>query len=286
MNAATNGANIRMYFNTAKWSADTKTEYAQAMALGADGAFRKDIQFEVANVQFVDTNPLAGDPETKMLTLSSPTLAKYLKEMNVKSNNYMAENIFRQVGGTKKFEQFLADRFSLTADKIHFYSGSGLPTIIDGERKDNYATCRVMLDLVAELKASAERQNHDIDTVVAVPGSDGGTFRNRTFAADLKNSFVAKTGTLTHTSTLAGAMSTVNGISFFGIFNQSTDIHGSKLVQNSMVESIMTDLGGPKVFDYKFSRFHAYAGSPLQSIMGDIDQLEGGFSATEGSALH
>ena len=286
MNAATNGANIKMYFNTAKWSADTKTEYAQAMALGAQGAFRKDIQSEVTNVQFVDKNPLAGDPEAKILTFSSPTLAKYLKQMNVKSNNYMAENLFRQIGGTKKFEQFLADQYNLTADQIHFYSGSGLPTMIDGVRKDNYATCKVMLDLVSALKTSAENQNHDVDTVVAVPGSDGGTFRNRTFAADLKNSFIAKTGTLMHTSTLAGAMSTTNGISFFGIFNQSTDIHGSKVVQNSMVESIMTDLGGPKVFDYKIVRFHAYAGSTLESIMSDFDQLEAGFSAVEGSSLH
>jgi hypothetical protein len=54
-------------------------------------------------------------------------------------------------------------------------------------------------------------------------------------------------------------MSSQTGISFYGIFNQSPDISASKRVQNEMVRSIMTELGGPKVFDYIVLPFFSYS---------------------------
>jgi D-alanyl-D-alanine carboxypeptidase/D-alanyl-D-alanine-endopeptidase (penicillin-binding protein 4) len=266
INATTMGKVLKNYFNTASWSADSKSEYSNFYRLAKAGKFKKDVSFEVANVKMVDSNPFAGDVAARELTLSSPSLYKYLKEMNIKSNNSVAETTFRSIGGTTEFAQFLKDRFSLTSEQIRFYSGSGLPEVINGERKDNYASCKVILDLVSELKASVERQGKDLEDLIAVPGTDGGTFRNRTFTADLKNSFVAKTGTLYHTSTLAGAMNTKKGFSFFGIFNQSTDRTGSKAVQNAMVYSIMSEMGGPSAFDYQVEGFHATANEVLKSF--------------------
>jgi len=286
MNAASNARYLKMYFNTRDWSADSKKEYYNYYNLAKAGTFRKDVNFTALNIKFVDKNPFENDSEARVLTLSSPAIYKYLKEVNVKSNNYVAETIFRKLGGVNQFEKFLADRFSLSSDKIHFYSGSGLPTNIDGNRKDNYATCSVMLDLISEFKISVEKQNKKLEDLIAVPGSDKGTFRNRIFPSDYKNSFVAKTGTLMHTSTLAGAMNTQKGFSFFGIFNQSTDITGSKTVQNSMVKSIMTEMGGPKTFEYQVEGFHAYTDEAMKGLnqMLEIDHEES-FS-TLGGALY
>lgn len=278
INANTNTRYLKNYFNTRNWSEDTKSEYSNFYNLAKSGRFVKNVEFEVANIKYSEVNPFADDADAKVLTLSSPALYKYLKEMNVKSNNYVAETIFRQLGGTASFEQFLADKFSLTSDKIHFYTGSGLPFYVDGSRKDNYASCSLMLDLITELKHAIENQNKEMEDVIAVPGSDAGTFRNRIFPADYKNSFVAKTGTLMHTSTLAGAMNTKNGISFFGIFNQSSDISGSKIVQNNMVKSIMTEMGGPKAFNYEVEAFHTYGGDALKAFdfSNDFSAIEGG----------
>lgn len=277
INANTNTRYLKNYFNTKNWNADTKAEYSNFYNLAKSGRFVKNVNFEVANIKFAETNPFADDAEVKVLTLSSPSLYKYLKEMNIKSNNYVAETIFRQLGGPAKFEQFMAEKFNLLSDKVHFYTGSGLPFYIDGKRKDNYATCSVMLNLFSELKNRVETQNKEMEDLIAVPGSDGGTFRNRIFPADYKNSFVAKTGTLMHTSTLAGMMNTQEGISFFGIFNQSEDIHGSKIVQNNMVKSIMTEMGGPKAFNYEFEGFHTYSGDTLKDFLPSDD-----FSSIEG----
>ncbi len=268
---------LRNYFNSKSWSADTKSEYRNYRDLAKAGRFVDEINFEVTNIKYSETNPFEKDEEAKVLTLSSPALYRYLKQMNIKSNNYVAETIYRQLGASSKFTNYLQDSYELGTDKIRFYSGSGLPTFIDGVRKDNYASCKIMLNLISELKEKVESQSKEMEDVVAVPGSDGGTFRNRIFPADYKNSFVAKTGTLMHTSTLAGMMNTQNGISFFGIFNQSTDISGSKVVQNNMVKSIMTDMGGPKAFNYEFEGFHTYPNEMVKSFdfSDDFSSIEG-----------
>ncbi|MDO9183514.1 MAG: D-alanyl-D-alanine carboxypeptidase [Bacteriovorax sp.] len=266
INSITMSKFLKKYFNTQAWSKDSKDEYSNFYSMAKVGKFRKEVNFEVQNVKMVEANPLANNADVKVLTLSSPSLYKYLKQMNIKSNNYVAETVFRQNGGTQEFSKFLTETFKLSADQVSFYSGSGLPVMINGIRNDNFATCSITLNLISELKKSIEKQGKTIEDVVAVPGSDGGTFRNRIISADFKNSFVAKTGTLMHTSTLAGAMNTQNGFSFFGIFNQSTDISGSKIVQNLMVKSIMNEMGGPKVFNYEVEGFHAYNEESVKSF--------------------
>ncbi|MBP9680010.1 MAG: D-alanyl-D-alanine carboxypeptidase [Bacteriovorax sp.] len=278
LNLAWNAKYVTSYFNTETWSKYRKSEYREVANLAREGRFLRDINFSVGEVKSVEANPYLNDPTAKVLTLSSPPLYRYLKELNVKSNNYAAETIFRHLGGVSKFEQFLKDRFKLTSDQIYFYSGSGLPDVIDGKRKDNYGTCSIVLNLISQLKASVEKQNKEIEDVVAVPGNDKGTFKHRIFSEDYRNSFVAKTGTLYHTSALAGAMNTRNGFSYFGIFNQSEDISGSKGVQNSMVRAIMTDMGGPMAFNYEVSVFHTYAPETLKDFdySDDFSTIEGG----------
>lgn len=277
-----NGKNIKLYFNTASWSKIFKAEYDRLASLAKKDRFLKEVKFSVDTVEYVDTNPLVGD-DVKVLTLTSPELYKYLKETNVKSNNYSSHTIFRDLGGVDAFEKFLADRFSLTADQIKLYNGSGLPTTLNGTRYDNYATCAILSNMISELKASAERQQKTIEDVVAVPGSDAGTFRNRLNSADLKNTFVAKTGTLMHTSTLAGALSTQKGYSFFGVFNQSTDINGSKAVQNEMVKVLLAEMGGSKVFGYQVEGFHAYDNDENVKNFNGIDDEASDFTSIEGN---
>ena len=247
-----------MYFNTNTWGKLFKEEYNRIAALSPKGKFRDIVTFTVKSVQFVENNPLENEVDTRVLTYTSPEISKYLKEINIQSNNYASHTIFLQLGGEESFNNFLKNSYDLDASKIHFYSGSGLPTYINGIRKDNYATCSVMMKLLSEFKDAIEKQNKTIEDIIAVPGSDGGTFRNRTFPSDLKNSFVAKTGTLTHVSTLAGIMSTKQGFGFFGVFNQNPLIANAKRVQNTMVESIMNDFGGPLAFNYTFEKFHTY----------------------------
>jgi D-alanyl-D-alanine carboxypeptidase/D-alanyl-D-alanine-endopeptidase (penicillin-binding protein 4) len=283
-----NGKNIKLYFNTASWSKVFKAEYDRLASLAKKDRFLKSVEFSADTVEFALTNPIAPDltkidSDVRVLTLTSPAMYKYLKETNVKSNNYTAQTIFLDLGGVEEFEKFIAEKFNLTTDKIKLWNGNGLPTTVDGVRKDNYASCAIMTEIVEALKASLELQGKELEDVVAVPGSDAGTFANRLNSSELKNTFVAKTGTLMHTSTLAGAMNTQKGYSFFGIFNQSTDIIGSKLVQNDMVKSIMTEMGGSKTFGYQVEGFHSYDGTENVKNFNNLDEEATDFSSIEGN---
>lgn len=262
--------NLAMYFNTSSWTPNMKAEYSRIANLAKAGRMRKEVTFEMREAKYVEKNPYEGDQFARLLTLSSPPLYKYLKEVNVESNNFVAHTIFLGLGGEEKFAEYLSERYGLTADTIHFWTGSGLPSVINQERRDNYATCSSMLSLIRDLKNSSERQGRELEDIVAVPGSDAGTFRNRIFPSDYKNAFVAKSGTLMHTSTLAGSMSTKHGFNFYGIFNQSTDIKGSKIVQNAMVKSIMTEMGGPKAFNYVVEDFDTYGTDDVKSLFNKL----------------
>ncbi|MGZ3806691.1 MAG: D-alanyl-D-alanine carboxypeptidase, partial [Bacteriovorax sp.] len=263
-----NQKNLEMYFNTKNWSPSMKNEYARiAKTAKTAGRMRPVVSFEAGKVIYVDQNPLDLNDGARTLTLSSPPLYKYLKEVNVESNNFVAHTVFLQLGGAQKFSEYLVDQFGLTDSSIHFWSGSGLPTIVDGKRRDNYATCSVMLNLIEALKTTSEKQGREIEDIMAVPGSDAGTFKNRIFPSDYKNAFVAKTGTLMNTSTLAGAMNTKSGFHFYGIFNQNPNIEGSKIAQNGMVKSIMTELGGPKTFNYVVEDFNTYGTDNVKNLM-------------------
>ena len=279
---AGNGAYLKMYFNTASWSTDLKNIYNTYASLAKTGRFLETVEFSADHVEFSLENPLG--PDAKVLTLTSPKLYQYLKETNVKSNNYTSHTIFDNLGGAASFQKFLADRYSLTTNQIQLYTGSGLSISVSGKRLDNYATCAVITSLISELKASAERQNKKVSDIVAVPGNDTGTFKNRLNSSDYKNTFVAKTGTLFHTSTLAGAMNTKNGYSFFGVFNQTRDAVGAKKVQNEMVKVIMDEMGGSKVFGYQVEGFHAYDNNEnVKNFNLFDDEDDSDFSSIEGN---
>jgi D-alanyl-D-alanine carboxypeptidase/D-alanyl-D-alanine-endopeptidase (penicillin-binding protein 4) len=250
--------NLTNYFNTANWSPALKNLYNVINNRTKGHRLKKVVEMSAKEIKFSATNPFGDNSTARMLTLSSPPLFKYLKQVNVESNNFVAHTIFLNLGGEQKLENFLSMRYGLTSETLHFYSGSGLPTMINNVRFDNYATCSSLISLVEALRTTAVGQGHNLEDIMAVPGSDAGTFKNRIFPEEYKNAFVAKTGTLMHTSTIAGAMSTPLGLNFYGIFNQSTDIESSKMVQNAMVRSIMTDLGGPKAFNYTIEDFIPY----------------------------
>lgn len=258
--------NLQSYFNTAQWTPTMKADYARVRSLASPGRMRKEVSFDVNSVEFVSANPHDNETDIQKLTLSSPPLYRYLKEMNVESNNFVAQMFYLQLGGEQKFSEYMKDNFQLESKIVHFYSGSGLPVVIEKKRYDNYATCESIVTFIRALEEKTEKQGQKLEDLVAVPGSDQGTFKNRVFPADYKNAFMAKTGTLLHTSTLAGVMSTQRGLSYWGIFNQGPNIEGAKRVQNEMVASLMTDLGGPKVFDYKVEPFDTYGDDNVKSL--------------------
>ena len=167
--------------------------------------------------------------------------------------------IFQQLGGANTFNSYLKRNFSFSPSKVAFYTGSGLNTSINGKREDNYSTCALTVEVIKSLRDSVkESQNLSLADIMAVPGFDvyEGTFTKR--LKQFPGSLVAKTGTLKHTSALAGMLSTRNyGDVFFGIFNH-TDIQETYkgwLLQNEFVPSLIDAFGGPFTFEYQYQKF-------------------------------
>ena len=78
-----------------------------------------DVTFKVQEISYSQTNPFGLKKTTQMpkdvrvLTLKSPALYKYLKEINVKSNNYGAHTLFENLGGTTKFKSYAQSKLGL-----------------------------------------------------------------------------------------------------------------------------------------------------------------------------
>lgn len=282
----TNKQRLQLYFNTARWTATLKADYRKYSNLAKAGRYVKNPTFSVKTVEFSESNPFynpkleEAPSEVRVLTLKSPMLYKYLKEINVKSNNYASHTIFQDLGGEKKFNEFIKNNYGFNSSEIAMFTGSGLPSSKNGKRIDNYGTCRIVAKLTEELKVELEKQRREIEDVIAVPGNDAGTFRNRLNTNEYRNTLVAKTGTLRHTSTLAGAINTQKGFSFFGIYNHTGNVQGAKSVQNLMVKRLFTEMGGPKNFNYKVEGFLPYNPNlPLKSQLLELEDT--GFTEIE-----
>jgi serine-type D-Ala-D-Ala carboxypeptidase/endopeptidase (penicillin-binding protein 4) len=230
-----------------------------------------DLSLSVGDVRLAEAPEFdLESPEALRFTLLSSVIEDYMKFMNIVSNNFIADQTFENLGGEAAFDQYMVELLSeLHPDyerqrqgfldhepSLKMYTGSGLNTTRNGSRVDNYSTCQVILSLMQILEEKAEDFETHISRLVAVTGSDGGTFRARLQSPILKNTVVAKTGTLFHTSALAGIVYAQQGAVPFGIFHHLT---GSKataqLIQNQMVRTLVDQNGGPAPFDYRAQFF-------------------------------
>jgi len=212
------------------------------------------LNLKIGRVRQVKENPLGRDGFIHL----SPAITVYLKFMNITSNNYIADQVFKKLGGEKGFDKYFEELLpklvlpnnSSNGPIVKMYTGSGLDSKRDGSRVDNTSSCRAVAGMIKRLDQILIDAGNTIEKVVAVPGVDGGTFRKRLRSPRLAKTLVAKTGTLFHTSALAGKVNASSGPAYFGIFHQLTGWKGNaKAVQNKMVDEMVTELNGQK-FDY------------------------------------
>jgi D-alanyl-D-alanine carboxypeptidase/D-alanyl-D-alanine-endopeptidase (penicillin-binding protein 4) len=92
--------------------------------------------------------------------------------------------------------------------------------------------------------------------VMAVSGADGGTLSPR--FDSIRNSLVAKTGTVDPAVTLAGMLSTNQGEVYFGVFMDTespADWNNARDQVRDKVMDLMQQFGGRRVFDYTAQSF-------------------------------
>lgn len=206
-------------------------------------------RFRARKVSISIRNPLENENPI-VLEHVSKTLGETLKAMNVMSKNHVSQNIFRQFTKDERFESFMV-RLGFKSSDFSVNNGSGLPTL-SFARQDNEATCSLILGSLKILEDEIQNQGYQISDIMAVAGStDLGSFRNRFKNYPwLSAGLMAKTGTLRHTSSLAGYLS-LNAFEPFAILNHTSSAQSARNFQEAFVASLFTELGNPIAIPYE-----------------------------------
>lgn len=241
-NPVTIKVQIEKLFNTDQWNSNTtKVFYALNDYLFStnNSQILKPI-FKASKFTYKDSITLNNQQES-ITHLSSP-LYMQLKPINMYSNNFYTDSIFDFLGGQKAFSDFMYTYFSATEDDIKFYTGSGL-----GE---NYTTCELTLKLLAELEEYSLVNNIPLEKFISVAGIDEGTLKKRFTENNYQDRIIAKTGTLRHTSALAGYINNSTKVRF-ALFNHTYNISGAREIQNTFIKTLMDNYLQSDRIDYE-----------------------------------
>jgi D-alanyl-D-alanine carboxypeptidase len=188
-------------------------------------------------------------PAAKLLvTQRSSKLIDILKVLLCYSNNFMAQRLGDNLGGTESVRQRLIMKLGVSPADLRLASLSGLGV--------NRVTPQVMMKILRGLRTELRKNGLSLSDVMPVAGIDPGTMQDRFTGLAWKGSVIAKTGTLVRTdggvSSLVGELRSANGeVLLFVIMNQRGSVWRFRENQDYFVMLIQNTRGGPKAFSYK-----------------------------------
>lgn len=168
-----------------------------------------------------------------LLRHRSLPLAQIIKEMNIYSNNEMAEMLAQSLGGAQSVQQLATEAAGVPLSEIQLVNGSGLGV---ENRISPRAACAMFVAIQRELRL----HQLSIADLFPVAGRDQrGTLETRHIPA----STTIKTGTLQDVSALAGVMPTRDrGLVWFTIINRGTNVEGLRNRQDQLLQGLLQQL--------------------------------------------
>jgi len=237
------------------WSAATRESYSRFLAIRAAEDRMSDAASRAQGEQHTPAPPLSAPPSIKITgqTLTDPTvntskltplavhtslpLLRVLKGLNDFSNNWMATIIGNLVGGPDAVERFLKSEVGFKEDEVRFATSSGLGS--------NSISPRNTITMLRKLITYLGGKGLALEDILPVAGVDAGTLSKR-FTDVYRGSVVAKTGTLSGVSALAGvAYTRGRGPLLFVIYNRGGSPHTFRAAQDETIKKLITLCGGP-----------------------------------------
>jgi len=176
----------------------------------------------------------------------SEPLKDTLKRMMSYSQNGVAEQIGRTVGGVDKVQEIVTQDAGLTPGSLKLASASGL-----GRSR---VKPKDMMQILKSLRTRLVANNLDYQDIFPVAGIDKGTLDERFTGAAERGSVVAKTGTLPGTdggtSALVGMFRAQEQDFYFVIFCWKGSVSSFRNQQDNMIRALQAKRGGPKPFEY------------------------------------
>lgn len=168
-----------------------------------------------------------------LLKRRSLPLAEILKQMNIYSDNEMAEMLADVVGGAKVVQQQAAWAAGVPQSEVQLINGSGL-----GE--ENRISPRAVCAMLQAIQRYLYGTNLTIADLFPVSGRDKGTLERR----HIPKGTVAKTGTLDRVIALAGVIPTRDrGLVWFAIVNRGSDWDGLRSEQDLFLQQLVKKWG-------------------------------------------
>ncbi|MBK4730866.1 D-alanyl-D-alanine carboxypeptidase [Oxynema sp. CENA135] len=202
---ASSGRQLKQALDSSQWSREIE-EYYWKMAPGTPKP----------QVAIAGTVRLQSDPvKTAKLAIrhQSLPLVALLKQMNIYSNNQMAQMLADALGGAQKVRTLAARAAGVPLAEIQLINGSGLG-------QENQISPRAAVALFMAIDRYIQPHSLNLSDVFPVAGRDRGTMDYR----DIPHGAIVKTGTLWDVSALAGVLPTKDkGQIWFAVINGGGD---------------------------------------------------------------
>ena len=183
------------------WQQEATKQYLQ-MPVGT-------LQPEIAIAGKVGSTKNIPADAKLLVTHQSLPLAEILRQMNIYSNNKMAQMLTDLLGGATEVAMSSANIANFTPEEIKLINGSGL-----GE--ENRISPRAVCQMLMAIDRLLENNSLSVTDLFPTAGKDlVGTVQNR----GLPIGTTVKTGTLDNVSALAGVIPTKEGNVYFSIIN-------------------------------------------------------------------
>jgi serine-type D-Ala-D-Ala carboxypeptidase/endopeptidase (penicillin-binding protein 4) len=235
---------------TAEQLKDVNVIQAQTAKLGSLGKF----QVKVTGTVLVA--PEMPQNAAVIIKHRSLLLPDIIREMNIYSNNEIAQMLADSVGGHEKVMEITANAAGFTPSEIHLINGSGLGV-------QNQIAPHAVSQIFRAIHRLAKPQNLTAADLFPASGNDSkGSMLDRKMPIGT----TVKTGTLNEVSALTGALPTRDrGLVWFTIINRGTQIPQLRQQQDRLLQTLQTNWGQPTVSPWGIARHNMtppYLGDP------------------------
>jgi serine-type D-Ala-D-Ala carboxypeptidase/endopeptidase (penicillin-binding protein 4) len=197
---------------------------------------------------------------TPLIRHQSLPLVDIIRQMNIYSNNEIAQILADSVGGAAQVMKIVSTTAKFPPAEIQLINGSGLGV-------QNRLSPRAVGQIFRTLHQTLQPANLNLADIFPVAGAEYiGTLKDR----NLPVGTTIKTGTLNQVSALAGVLPTRDrGLVWFVIVNKGTQIAKLRQQQDTLLKSLVQEWGQvtptPLVIT-KHDRAPAYFGDPNRHI--------------------
>jgi serine-type D-Ala-D-Ala carboxypeptidase/endopeptidase (penicillin-binding protein 4) len=197
---------------------------------------------------------------TPLIRHQSLPLVDIVRQMNIYSNNEIAQILADSVGGAEQVMKIVSTTAKFPPAEIQLINGSGLGV-------ENRLSPRAVCQIFRTLHQTLQPANLNLADIFPVAGAEYiGTLKER----NLPIGTTIKTGTLNEVSALGGVLPTRDrGLVWFVIVNKGSQIAKLRQQQDTLLQSLVQTWGAVKpapLVVTKHDRAPAYFGDPDRNV--------------------